>query len=170
MALFRGINQGDTDDVPMEELERVLSEKGLTKVRWRGRVGNVAFASDIDSTELEELFKKSIAAEFQVRPRLVLIEQASFQEIVQENPFESAPSDNVHVYFLRRSPVQPNFQQIERFKAPEEQWVLTDLALYLSTPTEFRKSQLAVRVERLLGVRCLPRTWTEISEIRELFE
>ena len=76
----------------------------------------------------------------------------------------------MYIYFLRRSPVQPNFQQMERFKATDEQWVLTDLALYLSTPDEFRKSQLAVRAERLLGVRCLPRTWAEVSEIRSLFE
>ena len=170
LALFRGINHGDTDDVPMERLKTALSEKGLEEVRWHGRVGNVAFSSASTSTELEEIIKKTIAAEFQVRPRVVLIEKESFQNIVEENPFGDAPPENVHVYFLRRSPVQPNFQQMERFKATDEQWVLTDLALYLFTPDEFRKSQLAVRAERLLGVRCLPRTWAEVSEIRSLFE
>lgn len=170
LALFRGINHGETDDVPMEKLETALSEKGIEGVRWQGRVGNVAFSSENTSTELEETIKKTIAAEFQVRPRVILIEKDSFLNIVQENPFAEAPSENVHVYFLRRSPVQPNFQQMERFKAADEQWVLTDLALYLSTPAEFRKSQLAVRAERLIGVRCLPRTWAEVSEIRTLFE
>lgn len=170
LALFRGINHGETDDVPMEKLETALSEKGLEGVRWHGRAGNVAFSSTTGSIELEELIKKTIAAEFQVRPRVVLVQKESFQNIVEENPFPDAPPDSVHVYFLRRSPVQPNFQQMERFKATDEQWILTDLALYLSTPVEFRKSQLAVRAERLLGVRCLPRTWAEVSEIRQLFE
>ena len=170
LALFRGINHGETDDVPMEGLQTALSEKGLEKVRWHGRVGNVAFSSAHTSIELEEVIKKTIAAEFQVRPRVVLIEKDSFQKIVEENPFGEAPPENVHIYFLRRSPVQPNFQQMERFKDSDEQWVLTDLALYISTPAEFRKSQLALRAERLIGVRCLPRTWAEVSEIRSLFE
>lgn len=171
LALFRGINSGEQDNVPMPELERALAESGLGEVRSWERSGNVVFSSELSSNELEAHLKKVIAATFQVRPRVIVIEETAFQEIVAENPFVAeAEHDNVYVYFLRRSPLHPNFQQVERFKAPGEKWILTDLAFYLSTPGEFRSSQLAVRVERLLDIRCLSRTWAEVLEIQKLFQ
>jgi uncharacterized protein (DUF1697 family) len=171
LALLRGINSGGQENVPMSELASVLEANGLDEVKTCLQNGNLVFSSSQNAQELQDSLKKILKEQFQLKPRIVLFQSDRFQEIVADNPFETesqAHPEHVKVLFLRKRPVRPNFQQIERFKESREKWSLTDHAFYLTTSGGF--SKLAVRAERLLGVSTITRNWAEVSEILRLFE
>lgn len=173
IALLRGINMSGNEDVSMDQLTTALSDAGLEQPASCLLNGNIVFSSESDNEQIQDLIKDTIRKKFQLRPRVAVVPSSTFREVVADNPFEkesqNSPS-NVHVLFLRKCPVRPNFQQMERFKTSDEMWSLTDFALYLFTPTEFKKSKLAVRLERLLGVSTIARSWSEISEILSLLD
>lgn len=170
VTLLKGINR---ENVAMEELESALRESGLQDIRSVLDSGNLVFSSTQPRDELEETVRDVLKARFGVATRPVILKASQFQAVLEENPLgekcTQAP-DNVHVLFLRKPALRPDFQQMERFKDSAEAWFLLDDALYLTTPGEFRKSQLAVRLERLLGVATAPRQWSEVLEIQQLVD
>ena len=173
IALLRGITPPGRVHLPMSEIPAVFEANGLEDAKTCLENGNIVFSAREGPEQLQEHLKTVLKDNFQLRAKFCLIEATRYKTIVQENPFESATRntpENVHVFFLRKRPVTPNFEQMERFKSPAEEWSLTDFALYLHTPNEFRLSQLGVRTERLLGVSTTRRTWSEVSHILDALD
>ena len=170
LALLKGVNR---ENVAMPELESALTERGFLAVRSVLEGGNLAFRSEQTRDELEEALREILKSNFGVRTRPVLLKASQFQAVLQDNPVPDkcdVSPGNVHVLFLRKPALQPDFQQIERFKESSEAWYLLDDALYLYTPGDFQKSKLAVRLERLVGVGTAPRSWAEVMDIRQLLD
>jgi uncharacterized protein (DUF1697 family) len=171
LVLLRGVNSGERENLPMGEVPGVLEARGLEDVKTCLQNGNIVLTSSLDAEELKVCIVQILKESFQLRAKFSLVKATRFLEVLRENPFEAesySNPDNVHVFFLRKRPVRPNFQQMERFKAIDERWSLTDFAFYLTTPGEFRESKLGVRAERLLGVSTTRRTWNDVTEISKL--
>jgi len=163
IALLRGIELDDQERT--SNLLPLLTSQGLEDVQFEMPGQAFIFESEGEAEELGDRIKQILRKEFQVRPRVLVIDSARLTEVVEDNPFESAAPDQIHILFLRRYPVRPNFQQMERFKGPKERWTLTDFAFYLHTPDQWRSSKLGVRAERLLGVTGIRRSLSQTNGI-----
>ena len=171
LALFRGINVGGRNIVPMKELASLLEDLGLENVRTYIQSGNVVFESgDTADTGLGAALQDAIEERFGFRPELILLTGAEIEQAVADNPYpeaDAAPS-TVHLTFLSKEPSDPDLDALEAVRAPSERFALEGRVFYLHAPDGIGRSKLATKVERALGVPCTSRNWRTVRKLQEM--
>jgi uncharacterized protein (DUF1697 family) len=171
IALFRGINVGGNQMLPMKELKVVCEQQGCVDVQTYIQSGNVIFRSAM--TDVDRLAKQLTAAVSKshgFEPRVLVRTRADLEKAAAGNPFPEA-SDNpksVHLFFLAESPKKPDLKACEAVKATTERFALKGSIFYLHTPDGFGTSKLAARAEKLLGVAATARNWRTVMTLLEM--
>ena len=94
IALFRGINVGGNNILPMADLKRYLESLDLTNIRTYIQSGNVVFdstASDLSS--LSETIARQIEEQQGFIPQILLLSLKDLLKAIESNPFSTAVSD-----------------------------------------------------------------------------
>jgi len=162
VALFRGVNVGGANRLPMAVLKDALVAAGGVAPETYIQSGNAVFGGTVSPTALADGIERRAG----FRTEAVILSGASFLTIVAANPFPEAEADPkaLHVFFLPGpSPADP--ATLDAAKAPEEGFLLTPRALYLHTPKYLTGSALAKRMDRLLGVRATARNWRTVAAV-----
>ena len=171
IALFRGINVGGNNSLPMKELVVILDEAGARKIKTYIQSGNAVFESE--EKNLAQLSKK-LAAEIKKRhgfePYIHIIEFEALKKAIEENPFPEAESDpsSLHLGFLVTKPKSPDLEKLSCLKKESERFHLSDGVFYLHAPEGVGRSKLAASSEKLIGVPMTDRNWRTVCKIREL--
>jgi uncharacterized protein (DUF1697 family) len=171
IALFRGINVGGKNALPMKELVAVLEDLGARNVRTYVQSGNAVFVSkDQDASLLSRKIRVEIKRRRGFEPFVLLLGLEDIERVIRGNPFPEAETDpkTLHVGFLATSPESPDLQTLERLKSDTERFALLDRAFYLHAPEGVGRSKLAANSERLLGVPLTDRNWRTVCKIREM--
>ena len=116
IALFRGINVGGKNILPMKELASVLEGMGLSKVQTYIQSGNVVLQSP---DRPDKLMVEKMAASFGFKPQILVLDQAEFNRAVQNNPFTASEGKTIHFYFLAGPPTV-DATKLEILAAPNE--------------------------------------------------
>ena len=171
IALFRGINVGGRNILPMKELVRDLEALGLQNVRTYIQSGNVVFQSP---RKLPATFAEKIAMKIEkghgFKPRVVVLDEADLQRAIDANPFPGARESpkTLNLFFLAAAPATPDLASLDAARSPTEEFELIDRVFYLHTPDGFGTSKLAERVERSLGVPATARNWRTVLKLAEM--
>jgi len=171
LALFRGINVGGKNMLPMKELVAILEDLGSRNIKSYIQSGNAVFASL--KTDAPQLSKK-IGVEIKLRrgfePHVLLLELDDIESVIRKNPFPEAETDGkaLHVGFLASTPTNPDLKALESLKSDSERFRLIDNVFYLHAPEGVGRSKLAARAEKLLGVPMTDRNWRTVCKIREM--
>jgi uncharacterized protein (DUF1697 family) len=171
IALFRGINVGGNNKLPMKELIAVLDGLGLEDIRTYIQSGNVVFrGKPVDSKNLAAKISAAIGKSHGFEPRVLLLDATKLENIIKKNPFPEAEfaGNTLHVNFLAEPPPAPNFDGIEKIRAASERYVLNGDVFYLHAPDGIGRSRLATNMERLLGVTMTGRNWNTVCKLEEL--
>lgn len=171
IALFRGINVGGHNKLPMKELVILLERLGLDDVKTYIQSGNVVFStSDSNSNRLSEEIAQTVKKKFGFQPKILLLRAIDFVEVMRANPFSEAEGDpkTLHCFFLSEKPGAANVPGLNDAKAVDERFVLTDKVLYLHAPQGIGRSKFVQRAERLLGVPATARNWRTVTKLAEL--
>ena len=169
IALFRGINVGGKNILPMKGLVALLEGLGCTDVRTYIQSGNAVFSSrESGRLELEERIADAVSAAHGFRPRIILLSSEQLQQAVKANPFPEAEPRSLHLFFLGRKPASPDLEGLNAVKADSESFVLTGEVLYLHAPDGIGRSRLVQRAERLIGVDATARNWRTVMKIQEM--
>ncbi len=170
VALFRGINVGGKNSLPMQDLRDILSSLGCENVRTYIQSGNAVFSSASEPGKLSREIKAAIDERFGFVPEVLLLGTTRLRSIAAANPFPDAESEpkSLHVSFLSQAATDPDLDTLNSIKAPSEQFELTDHALYLYAPDGIGRSKFAARVERCLGVAATGRNWNTVAKLIEL--
>ncbi len=173
IALFRGINVGGKNALPMKELSAVLEDLGAQSVQTYIQSGNALFKSaEKDPAGLS----RKIAAEIKKRrgfePHVQLLELRDIQRAVAGNPFPEAAADpkTLHLGFLAGAPKSPGLKALEGLKSGSERFKLIGRVFYLHAPQGVGRSKLAANAERLLGVPMTDRNWRTVCKLLEMAE
>jgi uncharacterized protein (DUF1697 family) len=171
IALFRGLNVGGSNILPMNELVTVLEKIGARNVKTYIQSGNAVFQSEetnasLLSTEISAAIEKSHGFE----PRVLLLELEELEKAVESNPFPEAESEPrvLHLYFLEAIPENPDFDTLASIKSNRERFALKDRVFYLHAPEGIGRSKLAAKAEKLLGVSATARNWRTVCKIIEM--
>jgi uncharacterized protein (DUF1697 family) len=171
IALFRGINVGGKNVLPMNELVSMLESMGLQNVKTYIQSGNVVFQSEGTNASLladtiSAVIKKSRGFE----PQVLLLEPEKIEKAIGENPFPEAESEpkTLHLYFLSSEPRSPDLNALQSIKGKSERFVLKDSVFYLHAPHGIGRSKLAANAEKLLGVSMTGRNWRTVCKIMEM--
>ncbi len=171
IALFRGINVGGKNILPMKTLATHLAELKLQNVRTYIQSGNVVFDSRIqNSSSLAKSIRSLIATRYGFAPTVFVLGLEELQLAIDENPFPQATSDakSLHFFFLERSATNANVEALDAAKTATENYRLTDGVFYLHAPSGVGRSKLASTAEKHLGVATTARNYRTVEALLEL--
>jgi uncharacterized protein (DUF1697 family) len=171
IALFRGINVGGNNILPMKELIRHLEALKLQNVRTYIQSGNVVF--DTEEKSVSSLTKKitgRIEKKHGFGPQVLLISREELQSAIQANPFPQAVSDpkSLHFLFLEKPAAKANIQALDLAKSRTESYVLKGCLFFLHAPEGIGRSKLATTAEKHLGVAATARNYRTVEKIAEM--
>ena len=171
IALFRGINVGGSNILPMKLLITLLENLGCRNVSTYIQSGNAVFRHEENNALL--LTRKITAAVHEshgFEPYVILLTVDKLKRAMASNPFPDAETDpsKLHMFFLASVPEDPNLDVLESIKAKSERFELKRDVAYLYAPDGIGRSKLAARVERALGVAGTGRNWRSVCKILEM--
>lgn len=171
IALFRGINVGGHNKLPMMELTGLLEGLGLSGVRTYIQSGNVVFrATGGTSDHWSAAIRAAVESRFGFSVCVLVMDAATLAQAAAANPYPHAEADHktLHLFFLAAKPKSPDMEGLARLKSPTESCTLLGAVFYLHAPDGIGKSKLVQRVERLLGVEATARNWRTVREVLAL--
>ena len=168
MALFRGINVGGNNILPMAELRIGLESLKLRNVRTYIQSGNVVFASSSKSAAaLARKIADHVEQRHGFRPQVLLLTYEDLADAVEKNPFPKAVSDpkTLHFTFLAEPATDPDLAALDAVKSATEEYALTDHVFYLHAPDGIGRSKLAANAEKILGVTMTGRNFRTVEKL-----
>jgi uncharacterized protein (DUF1697 family) len=108
IALFRGINVGGNNILPMKELVALLQGIGLQSVKTYIQSGNAVFQSK--TGEVKSLAQKigaAIKMNHGFEPTIWLLEANTLAQAIKSNPYPEAEANTLHLSFFVLYPAQP---------------------------------------------------------------
>ncbi len=171
IALFRGINVGGNNALPMKELADILEGLGAQNVKTYIQSGNAVFMSaEKDTSRLSNKISREIKRRRGFEPHVLLLVLEDIERAVRQNPFPEAATDpkTLHAGFLASTPEEPNLETLENLKSNGERFYLIDKVFYLHAPAGIGRSKLAANAEKLLGVPMTDRNWRTVCKILEM--
>jgi uncharacterized protein (DUF1697 family) len=171
IALFRGINVGGSNILPMTALIAILESLGCQNVTTYIQSGNSVFRHEENSVSL--LTRKIAAAVHEshgFEPHVILLTADKLKRAMASNPFPDAETEpsKLHLTFLAAVPDNPDLDSLEKVRAESERFVLKGDVAYLHAPDGIGRSKLAARMERTLGVAGTGRNWRSVCRILEM--
>lgn len=166
IILFRGMNVGGHNIVPMAALKSLLENAGYEAVRTYIQSGNVVLKAASDP---QQDIAERVQETFAFKPDLVVLKQAEFTRLVAQNPYQSADGKTVHFYFCTAEPV-PDYARADARKAADEAYQLQGKVLYLSAPSGIGRSKLVADMEKCLGVAATGRNLNTVLKLQALAE
>ncbi len=171
VALFRAINVGGKNALPMKALASILGEVGCENVRTYIQSGNAVFTcQENNALVLSDRIREAVSKERGFEPTVLLLTPEEVEKAIAENPFPDAASDHkaLHVRFLASLPIDPDLMALERLSCNGEQFQLKGKVFYLYAPMGVGKSKLAASAERVLGVPMTDRNWKTVCTLRDM--
>jgi len=171
IALFRGINVGGNNLLPMAVLRSELEALGLANVRSYIQSGNVVFDSPRKSSSaLAKDIAGLVEEQHGFRPHLFLLRHEELLAAVEANPFRGAEAEpkTLHFNFLSEPAVGVDLAALDELRSPTEVIHLTDAVFYLHAPDGIGRSKLAAKAERHLGVTATGRNFRTVAKLLEM--
>ena len=171
VALFRGINVGGNNVLPMAELKTGLESLALANVRTYIQSGNVVFSSKVSSpSTLTRKITQLIEQRHGFRPHVLLLPIAALLKAIESNPFQHATDEpkSLHFFFLAKPASSADLTAINDAKATSENFKLTKEVFYLHAPDGIGRSKLAAKVEKYLGVVTTARNYRTVEKIHAM--
>jgi uncharacterized protein (DUF1697 family) len=171
IALFRGINVGGNNILPMKELVVVLESIDLYNIKTYIQSGNVLFQSNAkNETQLSAAISSAIKKSHGFEPKVMLLNSIALKKVIKANPFVKAEAvpNTLHIGFMISIPDHPDIQSLEKIRAENERFQIIGNAFYLHAPEGIGQSKLATQVEKILGVPMTMRNWRTVSKLMEM--
>lgn len=169
-ALFRGINVGGHNILPMKELRALLAGLGYQSVQTYIQSGNAMFEAEGDADEIAKAIRQGVAAASGFSPEVLVMGRRSLEQAAASNPFPEAEMEpkTLHLYFLAEDAAAADLAGMEAKKTDSERYVLKGRVFYLHAPDGIGRSKLAASVEKHLGVRTTARNWNTVQRLLKL--
>jgi uncharacterized protein (DUF1697 family) len=181
VALLRGINVGGKNPIKMPALKGCFEANGFEDVATYIQSGNVAFTAadpDADPATLAASLEEAIAAELNVRPRVVVLTREELAAASAANPYSDQPNPKlVHAIFLIDEPDADSVafladaQAKAVSKGSRDEATIVGRTLYLHTPDGFGRSELAKELSRPRGpAQGTARNWATVTTLLAMLE
>ena len=171
IALFRGINVGGKNSLPMPELFALLEHLGARKIKTYIQSGNAVFQSDEKNPALlSQAIAEAIKQRWGFAPLVLVLRPDELESAMAANPFPEAEADptTLHLGFLATAPEYPDLPKLANLRKASECFHLAARVFYLHAPEGVGRSKLAANAEKLLGVPLTDRNWRTVCKIREM--
>ncbi len=171
IALFRGINVGGNNIIPMARLRELAAKLGFGNVATYIQSGNLMFdAVEVDASTIENRLAAAVENEFGFRPIILMRTVAEVSAAVQANPFaaEVIEGKQLHIYFCDGGFESYDGVAVATLLSETEKITVIGDAVYLFAPDGVGRSKLAEKLPRYLPKRHSARNLNSVSAILQL--
>jgi len=170
ICLFRGINVGGNNKLPMKELTNVMLSAGLTDVKTYIASGNVVFRSERGEQEIEALIGDLVETNFGFRPAVFLITLAHLEKALAGNPYRNHEHQGKaqHVFFFKAPPTKVDHDLLDSLKADGEAYEITDELMYLYAPEGIGRSKMVEKIGRAIKADMTARNLNTVETLRDM--
>lgn len=166
IALFRGINVGGNNILPMKDLVGILEGMGCEKIKTYIQSGNVVFQTNKEqANKIAREISSRILESHGFEPKVLLLEIPELQDAIENNPFNTEDGKALHFFFLDSHPNNPDLERLMAIKSKSEEFKLQKKVFYLYAPDGVGRSKVAVKVEQCLGTPVTARNWNTVSKL-----
>ena len=174
LALFKSINVGGNNKVPMKELVGMFERLGFQHVSYYIQSGNVIFRSAGHAKSMTKTIADGMQATFGFTTPVLLINETVMQQALTANPFPELQSETeaklLHVYFLDRPIDSIDQDRLAKVIRPGERWHCHESLFYLHTPDGAGNSKLASQVEKITGRIATARNWRTVRTLAQMMK
>lgn len=174
IAILRGINVSGQKIIKMAELRDHLSSLGFNNLTTYIQSGNIVFQSKPEeNSTLEDKIHQRIQEVYGFDVPVIVRSFKEWKSIVDKFPFSIDECDITRLgfTFLKNKPTYIPIEEINKFKANNDELVFEDKEIYLHIPDGFGKSKLTVNViERKLKVSATTRNWKTTIKLLAIAE
>lgn len=161
IVLFRGINVGGNNLLPMKEFVTLLKQNNYQDVSSYIQSGNVVLKSTDDPrADIQQL----VAHHYDFKPNVFTLTESAFSSAVINNPFDKYEGKFVHFYFCQ-NPIKLNNEKLTQYISSSEQYLVHGNVFYLHAPDGIGRSKLVSNIETCLGQSATGRNLNTIGKI-----
>jgi uncharacterized protein (DUF1697 family) len=167
IALFRGINVGGRNLMPMASLKTLLESIGCKNVQTYIQSGNVIFESLNAKQSLHAKIASAIEVRFGFSAQLILLTKSELENAINSNPFSHATNNpkTLHFFFMNEPPNDPDLDAIETLLCDSESCLLVGSVFYFHAPSGIGRSKAAAVAERKLGTIATARNYNTVAKL-----
>ncbi len=171
-ALFRGINVGGNNKLPMADLRALAAELGLDNPRTYIASGNLVFGSDQDAVALDAMLTSAVERRFGFKPSILLRTAEEIQMAMGHNPFAARVTEGkqLHLFFLDEPADKYNATKLRELAVESEDFALIDGVFYLFAPEGIGRSRLAEKMGPYFPKRMTARNLNSVKAIADMLE
>lgn len=166
IVLFRGINVGGKNLLPMKELVPLLKQNKYESVSSYIQSGNVVLKSANNPTEQVQSI---VSKNFGFSPAVISIDDSTFSTIALHNPYKEFEGKFVHFYFCNNA-INMVHDKLDKYLAATEEYTVKDNVFYLHAPDGIGRSKLVANIESCLGQSATGRNLNTINKIRAMIK
>ncbi len=170
IALFRGINVGGNNKLPMVELRLLAVELGFGDPRSYIQSGNLVFSSDKDAGQIESILAGAVEKRFGFHPFIIMRSADAFASALDANPFAGRVTEGkqLHLFFLDEPAAKYDEAALRALAAESEDFALIGDVFYLFAPDGIGRSKLAEKMGPYFPKRMTARNLNSVKAISEL--
>lgn len=164
VVLFRGINVGGKNLIPMKELVTTLEENDYQDVKTYIQSGNVVLkGKQVTPGDIAAL----VSNKFGFKPEVLVLDKSEFVSSVENNPFHPDDGKLAHFYFCSTVP-NLDLDKVDKYIDASEEYKLVDSVFYVHAPNGIGRSKLVANIESCLGVPATGRNLNTINKLEEM--
>ncbi len=170
IGLFRGVNVGGNNKLPMKELVKRMEAAGFTQVKTYIASGNVVFGADGDVADLQKRIEDLIETHFGFRSKLFLVTSDHLQKLLDANPFKDHEHQGKaqHLFFIQGPITKADTARMDALKADNEAYKLTDECFYFYAPDGVGRSKLIEKLAQCLKADMTARNLNTVETLLEM--
>lgn len=173
VSLFRGVNVGGHNRMPMDTLRKMYESLGMADVQTYVQSGNVVCrAKDGDTAQLAAQIEKAVEKTFGFRTLCVVRTAAEMQDVVARNPFVGRKDINpasLLVMFLATAPSAGDLEIARGLKGDVEEMHLHAREAFIYYPNGLARPKLPwMTIEKKLKTSGTGRNWNTVIKLAEM--
>lgn len=172
VALFKGINVGGNNKLPMAELRALAAELGLGDAKTYIQSGNLVFDSEDKADAIEQNLASAVEQRFGFRPSIILRNADALEAAFAANPFAARVSEGkqLHMFFLDEPADRYDETALRALATETEDFALIGDVFYLFAPDGIGRSKLAEKMGPYFPRRMTARNLNSARAILDLMK
>ena len=141
VALFRGVNVGGNNKLPMKALAKIFEEAGCESVESFIQSGNIVYGCQAKTAaKLPAQVCQQIEHQFGFKTSLIARDLPEMQKIAEANPYEDL--ERAHIAFLASQPTPEQMATLDPNRSVPDRFHMVGREIYLHLPNGVARSKL----------------------------
>ncbi len=170
VALFRGINIGGHNKVPMADLRALCGDLGWADAKTYIASGNLVFSASGTPADLAATLRGTLRDRRGVDVAILVLSGDEVRSTLAACPFDPEVPKFLHAFFCWTDPVIVQ-SEFDRHAAPSEQIDVCGRTVWLHTPQGFGTSKLAEKIGKVItGTETTARNLNTVRTLVEMLD